>query len=112
MVPHDVQSSAVAPPVAAMYLPAAQSVQTVLPVKANLPEAQDAQSAPDETRNLPASHAWRGVEYIWTSAGSAHDNRFKGTYITDTPPANMQHGALLMITTHDIEVPAVVRAAP
>ena len=64
LVPHDVQAAAVAPPVAAMYLPAAQSVQTVMPVKENLPEAQDAQSpvtpAPDEARNLPASHAWRG----------------------------------------------------
>ena len=60
LVPHDVQAAAVPPPVAAMYLPAAQSVQTVLPVKANLPEAQDSQSAPDEARNLPTSHAWRG----------------------------------------------------
>ncbi len=63
-VPHDVQAAAVAPAVAAKYLPATQSVQTELPCSANLPDTQATQSpvtkAPEVARSLPASHAWRG----------------------------------------------------
>ncbi len=64
LVPHDVQAAAVPALVALKYLPAWQSVQTVLPVAANLPSAQAVQSpvtaAPAVPRSLPASHAWRG----------------------------------------------------
>ncbi len=43
LAPHDVQAAAEAPPVAAKYLPAAQSVQTALPCSANLPAGHETQ---------------------------------------------------------------------
>ena len=61
LAPHDVQAAAEVPPVAAKYLPAAQSVQTALPCSANLPAAQFTHPATEVPEPcLPASHAWRG----------------------------------------------------